>query len=242
QRLRREMLVWYSVKHLNIYPFYGSAKGGDFGTFGALISPWCHAGDANQYLETYGESMTITERVNLWGGVIDGVSYLHGRKPPIVHGDLKPGNILIDEDRTPKICDFGLAVVLSDRRDTAMNTTSEYTGTERYLAPEIVKGETNAPPTPASDVYALGSVGLEFVYLQQPYSNHPNSRRGHILRDLMDGVAPAKSMPQLPVTSVPEVECPGKRAWRVIQGCWVTDPRFRPTASAIGHMLRKKED
>ncbi|KIM28063.1 hypothetical protein M408DRAFT_24081 [Serendipita vermifera MAFF 305830] len=234
RKLRRETLVWYSAKHPNIYPFYGDASDDEFGTFGALISPWCHNGDANQYLETYGESMTFTPRVNLWAGVINGVSYLHGREPPIVHGDLKPGNILIDEDETPKICDFGLARVFSDLRDTGMTTTSEYAGTARYLAPEIVASEINSPPTLASDVYALGSLGLEFVYLQKPYSNHANNGRGQIFRDLGKGVLPATSMPQVERTEKYKWE----RIWRVIQSCWAADPQSRPTASEIGHKLR----
>ncbi|KIM28119.1 hypothetical protein M408DRAFT_52112, partial [Serendipita vermifera MAFF 305830] len=230
RKLRRETLVWYSATHLNIYPFYGCATDKMFGTFGALISPWCHHGDASQFLGEHGGNMAIAERLKLWSGVIDGVSYLHGLKPPVVHGDLKPGNILIDNDLTPKICDFGLARILSDEGDTGMTTTSEHTGTVRYLSPELVSSGTSVPPTLASDVYALGSLGLEFVYLQKPYSHHKHNLQGQIFRDLRKGVPPA--------TSIPEgYQSSSQHTWRIIRKCWISSPSSRPTAPALGRML-----
>lgn len=59
------------------------------------------------------------------------------------------------------ICDFGLARVFSEQTGGGMTTTSEHTGTARYLSPELVISDTDVPPTPASDIYALGSLGLE---------------------------------------------------------------------------------
>jgi serine/threonine protein kinase len=108
--------------------------------------------------------------------VVEGVIYLHDYTPPIVHGDLKPvspavnegaqftesaqGNVLIDEAGVPRICDFGLARIFSDQAGTGLTTTSEHTGTPRYLAPELVMSEASVAPTLASDVYALGCLGL----------------------------------------------------------------------------------
>jgi serine/threonine protein kinase len=58
-----------------------------------------------------------------------------------------------------------------------MTTTSEHTGTTRYLAPELVMSEESVPPTLASDVYALGCLGLEVsgygFRLPQKLVNHP---------------------------------------------------------------------
>lgn len=59
------------------------------------------------------------------------------------------------------LCDFGLARIFLEEGNTGLTTTSEHTGTSRYLAPELVAGEHSVHPTTASDVYALGCLGLE---------------------------------------------------------------------------------
>lgn len=68
-------------------------------------------------------------------------------------------NVLIDDDGRARICDFGLVRVLSDDT-TGFGTTTTHTGTVRYLAYELVVSE-HPVPTVASDVHALGCVGLD---------------------------------------------------------------------------------
>lgn len=75
---------------------------------------------------------------------------------------IQQGNVLIDEHGTPKICDFELARIFLDEESPSM-TTTEHTGTERYLAPELVMNEGNTLPNTATDVYALGCLGLETI-------------------------------------------------------------------------------
>lgn len=114
-----------------------------------------------------------------WKGVASGVCYLHEHEPIIVHGDLKPvmlsytmglmlinssitnqTNVLIDDQGNAKICDFGLVCILLDEGHTGVTTTTPFTGTERYLAPELLT-ESDPKPSTGSDVWALGCIGLE---------------------------------------------------------------------------------
>jgi eukaryotic-like serine/threonine-protein kinase len=86
----------------------------------------------------------------------------------IVHRDIKPGNILIDNAGTPKISDFGIARAQADDQ---LTQTGFMTGTPGYLSPELARGGN---PTAASDVWALGATLYYAVEGQPPYESHAN--------------------------------------------------------------------
>jgi serine/threonine protein kinase len=90
-------------------------------------------------------------------GVARGLAYLHeGCSRQIIHCDIKPENILLDEHMMAKLSDFGLSKVLQKDRS---NKISNMRGTRGYLAREWLL--LNAPITPKSDVYSFGMVLLE---------------------------------------------------------------------------------
>ncbi len=92
------------------------------------------------------------------------VHYAHGRG--IVHRDLKPANVVLTEDGTPKITDFGLAKLLE--HDTGMTRTGDVVGTPSYMAPEQARGTPDAI-SPATDVYALGAILYEMLTGRPPF-------------------------------------------------------------------------
>jgi serine/threonine protein kinase len=69
----------------------------------------------------------------------------------------------VDESGTAKICDFGLVRQIG-AITTGFTTTSMHTGTTRYLSYELVDEDGRLPPTMASDVHALGCVGMEVIW------------------------------------------------------------------------------
>ncbi|KAM0887757.1 hypothetical protein ACQ4PT_028799 [Festuca glaucescens] len=97
-------------------------------------------------------------RVNICIGVAQGLAYLHdGVRPHIVHRDIKASNILLDEDLTPKISDFGLAKLLPA---DVSHISTRVAGTLGYLAPEYaIRGQV----TRKSDVYSFGVLLIEIV-------------------------------------------------------------------------------
>ncbi|KAI9076514.1 hypothetical protein K1719_041500 [Acacia pycnantha] len=97
-------------------------------------------------------------RVSLALGIARGLLYLHDEcDTHIIHCDIKPQNILIDEDFMPKISDFGLAKLLYSNKS---RTHTMIRGTRGYVAPEWFK---NVPVTAKVDVYSYGVMLLEII-------------------------------------------------------------------------------
>ncbi|CAN6281743.1 unnamed protein product [Urochloa humidicola] len=99
-------------------------------------------------------------------GICEGLHYLHENH--IVHLDLKPGNILLDDNMVPKIADFGLSRCFDENQSEAI--TSKLIGSTGYLAPEFYNGQI----TFKLDVYSLGVIVIEMLTGQKGYSTIEN--------------------------------------------------------------------
>lgn len=98
--------------------------------------------------------------------IAEGLTYLHNHVPPIIHSNLKPGNILIDNEGNVKLADIGILRLVE-----ANATQPEVQGKPediRWTAPEVLEGR---PRSKSSDVYAFGCVALTILKDLQPYSS-----------------------------------------------------------------------
>ena len=113
-----------------------------------------------------GHQLRTTERIELFRKVCAAVQSAHQNL--VVHRDLKPGNILVDSNGSPKLLDFGIAKLLSS--DETEEVTVAPPGlqmlTPDYASPEQVRGEA---VTTASDVYALGAILYELLTGVRPH-------------------------------------------------------------------------
>ncbi|MBF9129298.1 serine/threonine protein kinase [Plantactinospora sp. S1510] len=144
------------------------------------------------------------------------LAYLHRRG--VVHGDVKPGNILVPADGgLVRLVDFGAA-----RRIGADSGWPSTQATPEYVAPEVIVG---GPVTPASDVYALGIVLFELVSGRSPY-------RGGLPDQVLDR---HRNCRPVPPPGLPPV------VWQFVEDCLVTDPARRPGAERAAARLRGME-
>lgn len=143
--------------HINLVRLYGFCYDQ---YMGALVFEYMENGSLDKYL--FGKNQEID-----WGklhdvaiGTAKGLACLHEEcQQRIIHYDIKPANILLDENFSPKVGDFGLAK-LCNRDNTHMSLTG-YRGTPGYSAPEFLTN--NYPITHKCDVYSFGMVLFEIV-------------------------------------------------------------------------------
>lgn len=108
--------------------------------------------------------LSLDAKVDLLLQVLQALAYLHRRG--ILHRDLKPDNLQVGNGQV-KVLDFGLAVA----RDTlrGLEFSEHLAGTMEYMAPELL---LDAPPSEASDIYALGVIAYEMMSGRHPFSAH----------------------------------------------------------------------
>jgi len=155
------------LKHPNIVRFIGFAiERESYRTTAALVSEWCAHGNVVEYLARN----PAADREMLVADIAGGLLYLHSHDPTIIHADVKPQNVLINNMGHAMLSDFGLSWILDDL--PSGHTTSVQGGTLRYLAPELMSGsdpDEHVYPTAKSDVYAFACTCVQVLFDRQPY-------------------------------------------------------------------------
>ena len=132
------------------------------------------------------KGLSVVQRLVLFRQVCDAVSFAHQRL--VVHRDIKPGNILVTEDGTPKLLDFGVAKLLDMEVDPGgVITSGVFVLTPEYASPEQVRGEVVST---LSDVYALGVVLYELLT-----GRRPHQLSGHSPAEIMHEICTREPLP-----------------------------------------------
>ncbi|KAL6880252.1 hypothetical protein ACP4OV_011817 [Aristida adscensionis] len=144
------------------------------GAVRALVYEHAARGALDGFLRRQGGDVGVAALREVAAGVARGIRYLHEEcDPKIVHYDIKPGNVLLDGELTPKVADFGLARLV-DRADTHVSV-SGVRGTPGYAAPELWTG---SGVTEKCDVYSFGMLLLEIVGRRRNFDGDaPESRQ-----------------------------------------------------------------
>ena len=185
-----------------------------------LILPYCKNGSTfNKYISG-NQHISEGEGWKMLHDVAAGLAYLHDKKPPLIHQDIKPDNILISDEGLYMITDFGISARV---RSTIRNGMSQEQsgGTLAYMGPE--RFSSSPKPIMASDVWSLGAMMYELMTGMPPFGNH-----GGVLQ---------KNGADIPIIEGDEYSQDFKD---IIYRCLAKDTWGRPSASKIAEETYNK--
>ena len=217
RRFREEFVIVFNCNHANlIHPAYFSI----FEETPYLVLPYCQRGSSELLIGGF------VKDDDLWRYIHDvaaGLNYLHHCNPPIIHQDVKPANVLIDDSGHYALTDFGI----SAKRFKQLNNNSdddyyeEQSGTFAYMAPErFIEGNT---PSAESDIWAFGATLYELLTGHVPFGED-----GGLVQP--DGKV---SLPFKDIKISDDIK-------RLICACLSKNPSERPTAEQLLNATNQK--
>lgn len=219
-RFQREGRTAARLSHPNIVQVYDAGEDEvDGREVSYIVMEYVSGGDLKRLIDERGP-LSRERLAHIGAGVAAGLAHAHGRG--VIHRDIKPHNILLDENGDVKLTDFGIARALDSTQATR---TGSYLGTALYSSPEQLRGEK---ATTKSDVYSLGVTLYQAATGKTPFTgNAIEVANQHISR----GPAPIDSSS---VNIGNELEA-------LILSCLAKDPALRPDASELRRRLSKTE-
>ncbi|CAH1438705.1 unnamed protein product [Lactuca virosa] len=160
-----------SIRHRNLLKIITSCSSVDYhgNDFKALVYEFMPNGSLHDWLHSSANTsrLNLFQRINILIDVASALDYLHNHcQPSILHCDLKPSNILLDDDMVAHVGDFGLARFLGTNSN--QNSTSGIRGTIGYAPPKYGVG---SEMTSSGDVYGFGILLLEVMTGKRPTDN-----------------------------------------------------------------------
>ncbi|XP_059281315.1 G-type lectin S-receptor-like serine/threonine-protein kinase LECRK3 [Lycium ferocissimum] len=177
---------------------------------------------------------TWSQRTNIAMGIARGLAYLHEEcSTPIIHCDIKPQNILLDDYYVARISDFGLSKLLLINQS---RTLTNIRGTRGYVAPEWFR---NSQVTVKVDVYSFGVLLLEIITCRKNYENEESYGPEAILRDWVLDCFQEGKLEALVESDIEALNDKKQLERFVMVGIWCIqeDPSMRPTMRKVAQML-----
>ena len=215
RRFDREARVARRVVHPHVVPV---VETGEVDGIPYLVQALITGGTLENRIERDGP-LPLAETVRICTAVASGLDAMHGEG--LVHRDVKPANILLGQDGTPLIADFGLA---KDRDASVLTKAGQALGSMDYMAPEQIRGGEVSGQT---DVYALGCVMYECLSGKPPFADRQGMR-----------ILWAHLQEEPPDVLTTRGDVPEDVSWALQQGLRKEPEERPPTATAYASMIR----
>ncbi|KAJ7266652.1 kinase-like domain-containing protein [Mycena rebaudengoi] len=231
--LLQEVVTWVHLRHDYVLRFLGLDKQSFEGYLPCIVTPYMRNGTMKEFVKTRRGTLTDKQVDLLLFETAQGLAYLHSQN--IVHGDLRGGNVLIDNGEHAQLADFGLAVVT----DATIGTTSTTRrGSSRWMAPELLNPELEFERTRASDVYAFACLCVELILPEQIYTGEqPFCNFIHDITVVLQ-ILDHKRPPRPSSLGPPD----GTRAmsdglWAIVEACWAHEPLDRFDMHKVSELI-----
>lgn len=203
----RELYMMCRNHHPNIVQFIGAST--DPGQPVLIITELLDC-DLEAVIYKKETPLTTFDIIRMGLDVARGMSWLHNSKPPVIHRDLKPKNLLLDKVGRVKICDFGLSEL---KRNDFLQDRSGCKGTPLWMAPEVLRRQ---PFDQSVDIYSFGLILWSMISRSEPFQDFTQ------IEPFTKAICDEHFRPPIPA------HCP-PRLSSLIQRCWTHDPPARPT-------------
>jgi len=219
ESLEKEVNIMSNLYHPNVCLFMGACLEDN----AIRIVSELMSGDLSKLLENKEDKSRFSTRLSWALEAAKGISWMHAKKPPIIHMDIKPDNILFDSDGRIKVCDFGFSAF----KIGTQSNISKPTGTPLFMAPEILCARSTTPTkvTEASDVYSFAIVIWEILTKKKAFAHHNNFMT--FRKAILSG-----ERPPLPTFCIQSLSF-------LLNKCWAATPSERPTFPIIVAELSK---
>ncbi|XP_044335310.1 uncharacterized protein [Triticum aestivum] len=207
-------------------------------TYKALCFEYMPKGSLQNHLSDECNGLDWQTRYKIIKGACEGLKYLHeGFKEPFYHLDIKPDNMLLDENMTLKLADFGLSKFY-DGRQTCRVTQSPIAGTIGYMPPEYLFGNVVSKKF---DIFSLGVVMTKIIVGPNGHTRHAEMHHQEFL-DQVQGNWRKRLQATWSPPELVEAQCQQvKRCIEIALSCMEMDRHKRPSVVDIIHELNKTE-
>ncbi|KAG8992024.1 hypothetical protein FRB94_012034 [Tulasnella sp. JGI-2019a] len=212
--LVREMKIWSGLSHENILHLIGFHLSQTLDR-AIIVCPLAPHGSLKEYVRR--EQPEDLSRLRLALDTLNGLVYLHGLTPPVVHGDVKAANALVNQELRAVLSDFGLAVAASEV-PSGPPTSLGLVGTVRWWSPELFDDK---PRSTASDVWAWATLLVEVMRECVPYPWIKDNIS--VIKAIMKGALPETKDRLLSLMNL----------WSVTRLCWETSQQKRATGIVV---------